>query len=85
MTINKKQSSKAVTEIAEKTLHDPHASKIAKSFAGSVLAQRHTNKQTGAAMEHKASQALRSPKYSEETRRMAASLIAQSNKERKSK
>ncbi|WP_277185570.1 hypothetical protein [Caballeronia sp. BR00000012568055] len=84
-SINKKQSSKAMTALAEKTIHDPHASKIAKSLAGSVISQRNTTKQTGVEMETKAAKVLKSNKYAEETRELAGSVVAQANKNRKGK
>lgn len=82
MSKNTKQTSTEVAALAAKTLTDPNASAIARSLAGSVVAQAHTGKQTGAHMETVASSVLRSEKYSPETKAMAASLLAQSNKER---
>lgn len=82
MPSNTKQSSAELAKQAAETLRNPHASEIAKSFAGSVLAQASTGKQTGKAMETRASNALKSEKYSEETRSLAASLVSQSDKKR---
>lgn len=79
---NVKQSSGKVAALASKTLQDNSASDIAKQLAGSVLAQAHTNKQTGAEMEDVASRVLRSEKYNEDTKTLAASVLSQSNKKR---
>jgi hypothetical protein len=85
MSVNSKQTSKAVASLASHTLHDPKASTIAKSLAASALSQSHTQNQTGAQMEHKAAQVLKSDKYSKETKTLAASVVARANKERKAK
>ena len=82
MNKNTKQSTPKVASIAAATLKDKNASKIAKSLAGSVVAQTHTGKQTGANMESKASNVLQSDKYSDNTKTLAASVLSQSNKER---
>jgi hypothetical protein len=82
MSINTKQSSPKVASLAAATLNDKNASQIAKSLAGSIIAQTHTGKQTGAEMESRASKVLQSEKYSDETKSLAASLVSQSNKER---
>lgn len=82
MSKNTKQSTPKVAALAAATLNDKTASRIAKSLAGSVIAQTHTGKQTGADMESKASKVLQSEKYSDETKSLAASLVSQSNKER---
>lgn len=79
---NTKQSSAEMASKAAKILADNNASAIAKSLAGSVIAQTHTGKQTGADMESKASKVLQSDKYSNETKELAASVLSQSNKER---
>ena len=82
MSKNSKQSSPAVASLAASTLNDKNASQIAKSLAGSVVAQTRTGKQTGTDMETKASKVLQSEKYSDDTKTLAASLLSQSNKER---
>lgn len=82
MNKNTKQSSSKVASLAAATLNDKNASKIAKSLAGSVVAQTHTGKQTGAGMESKASNVLQSEKYSDNTKTLAASVLSQSNKGR---
>jgi hypothetical protein len=82
MSKNIKQSSAEMASKAAKILGDDSASAIAKSLAGSVIAQTHTGKQTGADMESKASKVLQSDKYSDETKSLAASVLSQSNKER---
>lgn len=82
MSKNKKQSSSEVASLAAATLNDKDASKIAKSLAGSVIAQTHTDKQTGADMESKASKVLQSDKYSDDTKTLAASVLSQSNRKR---
>lgn len=80
---NRKKTSSDVAKQAAATLRDPKASAIAKSLAGSALAQSSTGKQTGADMEAKASKALKSEKYSEATKTLAGSVVSQSSKERK--
>lgn len=82
MSSNTKQTSSDVAKQASETLRDPNASAIAKSLAGSVLAQASTGKQTGAGMEAKASHALQSDKYSDATKTLAGSVVSQSNKDR---
>jgi predicted TIM-barrel enzyme len=82
MSKNNKQSTPKVASLAAATLNDKNASQIAKSLAGSVIAQAHSGKQTGAEMESKASKVLQSEKYSDDTKTLAASLVSQSNKER---
>lgn len=82
MSKNTKQTSTQAAALAAKTLTNPNASAIARSLAGSVVAQTHTGKQTGAQMETTASEVLRSEKYSAETKSLAASLLSQSNKDR---
>ena len=67
---------------AAKALGDKNASKIQKSLAASVLSQRSSSKQTGAAMEEVASRVLQSNKYSDETKSFAASVLSQSNENR---
>lgn len=82
MSKNTKQTSPQVAALAAKTLTNANASAIARSLAGSVVAQAHTGKQTGAQMETTASEVLRSEKYSADTKSLAASLLSQSNKDR---
>lgn len=79
---NSKQTSGDVAKHAAATLRDPNASAIAKSLAGSALAQASTGKETGKAMEAKASHVLQSEKYSESTKAFAGSILSQSNKKR---
>lgn len=80
--MNKKRTSESLAAIASKIMKDKNASKIQKSLAAGVLAQRDPSKQTGAEMEKKAAAVLKSDRYSEVTRKLAASLVAQANKER---
>ena len=80
---NRKKTSSGVAKKAAEILRDPKASAIAKSLAGSALAQSSTDKQTGAEMEATASKVLKSEKYKADTKAVAASLVSQSNKERK--
>jgi hypothetical protein len=82
MSKNTKQTSQAMASMAAEVLRDENASAIAKSLAGSVLSQTHSDKQTGAALEEKAGRVLESDKYSETTRALAASVVSQSNKSR---
>lgn len=82
MSKNTKHTSPHIARLASETLQDRSASQIARSLAGSALAQRDGDKQTGAAMEDKASRVLRSEKYSDETKALAATVLSQSNRER---
>lgn len=82
MSKNTKTSSPKVASLASQTLTNPSASATAKTLAGSVLAQTHTGKQTGAEAESLASSVLQSQKYSSDTKTLAASVLAQSNKDR---
>lgn len=80
MSRNSRQSTAEVAALAARILADPHASAIAKSLAGSVVAQTHTRKQSGADLETRASQALRSPRTSPATKTLAGSVLSQANK-----
>lgn len=80
MTFNSKKTSTGIASQAAETLKNPNASAVAKSLAGSALAQVQGAYQTGKAMEAKASQVLQSSKYSDDTKALAASLLSQSNK-----
>lgn len=82
MSSNTKQTSADVAKQASEILRDPNASAIAKSLAGSALAQHSTGKQTSAEMEAKAAKALQSDKYSETTKSLAGSVVSQSSKQR---
>lgn len=82
MAKNDKDTSASIAKLASETLRDPNASAIAKSLAGSALAQATTGKETGADMESKASQALRNPRSSDTTKALAGSVVSQSNKQR---
>ncbi|MDG9759377.1 MULTISPECIES: hypothetical protein [Pseudomonas] len=82
MAKNDKDTSASIATLASETLRDPNASAIAKSLAGSALAQATTGKETGADMESKASQALRNPRSSDTTKALAGSVVSQSNKKR---
>lgn len=82
MAKNDKDTSASIATLASETLRDPNASAIAKSLAGSALAQATTGKETGAEMESKASQALRNPRSSDTTKALAGSVVSQSNKKR---
>ncbi len=82
MSKNTKQSSTKLAAEAARVLKDKNASKIKKEFAGSVLAQANTGKETGKEMEAKASKALKNKKYDDETKSFAGSLVSQSNKKR---
>ena len=77
-----RQSGAKVTHQAARTLSNPNASATAKSLAASVVAQAHTGKETGKAMEAKASKVLQSDKFSDATKSLAGSVLAQSNKKR---
>jgi len=79
---NQKQTSSNIAKQAAATLRDPNASAIAKSLAGSALAQSGTGKQTSASMEKKAAKALQSSKYSDSTKSLAGSVVSQSSAER---
>lgn len=80
--MNKKQSSNGLSKIASETLKNTNTSAVAKSLAGSVLSQSHTNNQTSEQMESVASKVLQSNKYSELTKTLAASVLSQSNGEK---
>ena len=80
--MNSKKSSSNLASQAAKSLSSKGASVTQKSLAASVLSQRNSHKQTGAAMENKATQVLRSIKYSTQTKSFAASVLSQSNKSR---
>lgn len=80
MSFNGKVTSAKIASQAAETLQNKSASAIAKSLAGSALAQAQGNLQTGKAMEVKASQVLQSNKYSSETKALAASVLSQANK-----
>lgn len=82
MSRNNKKTSGRVATLASETLQGRSTSQIAKSLAGSALAQHGSRKQTGAEMESVASRVLRSGKYSEDTKDLAASVLSQSNKPR---
>lgn len=82
MAKNDKDTSASIATLASETLRAPNASAIAKSLAGSALAQATTGKETGADMEGKASQALRNPRSSDTTKALAGSVVSQSNKKR---
>lgn len=79
---NPKQTSSDIAKQAAETLRDPNASAIAKSLAGSALAQHSTGKQPSAEMEAKAAKALQSDKYSDTTKSLAGSVVSQSSKQR---
>jgi hypothetical protein len=85
MSVNTKQTSKAVAALASHVLHDPKATAVEKSLAASALSQSDTTHQTSAKMEHLAGQILESKEYSKEAKTLAASVVAQANKERKLK
>lgn len=80
MTFNSKKTSSGIASQAAETLKNPNASAMAKSLAGSALAQVQGSYQTGKAMETKASHVLQSNKYSDDTKALAASLLSQSNR-----
>lgn len=82
MSKNTKKSTSKITDLAVHTLKNPNASKIAKSLAGSVIAQTNTKKQTSAEMEDIASKVLNSEKFNEDTKSLAGSVLSQSNEER---
>jgi hypothetical protein len=82
MDKNTKITSADVATQAAQTLNNPNASKIAKSLAGSALAQRDPDKETGKIIENQASNVLRSNKYSDDTKSLAAAVLTQSNKDR---
>jgi len=82
MAINRKETSDDIAALASDILRDKNASAIAKSLAGSALAQASGGRQTGAEMEDKASKVLSSDKYSDETKKLAGSVLSQSNRRR---
>ncbi|MBS0514278.1 MAG: hypothetical protein JSS16_02215 [Proteobacteria bacterium] len=82
MAKNEKTGPK-VTKEAAKVLSDPHASKTAKSLAGSALAQAHTNKQSSATTAHIAAKAINDGRTSQTTRSLAGSVLTQKPKRSK--
>ncbi len=82
MSKNTNKTSKKVAHLASEVLQDKTASTIAKSLAGSALAQSAPGKESSAAMEEKAGKILQSEKYSDITKTLAGSVLSQSNKER---
>lgn len=82
MSKNTKKTSDKVATLAAQTLNSPGASATAKSLAASALAQKNTDKQTGAELEETAAKVLGSDHYSEDTKTLAASVLSQANKER---
>ena len=80
--MNKNQTSNSMASLAGKVLHDPNASDIQKTLAGSVLSQANPNNQTGAKLEDIAANALSSSKYNETTKSLAGSVLSQSEKNR---
>lgn len=75
-------SGKKVSTQASKIMRTNNSSKIQKSLAASVLAQRSSGKITGKIMETKASMVMNSSKYSKTTKSLAASILSQSDKNR---
>jgi len=69
-----------VTKTAALVLRDPNASALAKSLAGSGLAQAHTTKQTSPAVARTAAKALNDGRTSTTTRALAGSVLTQKPK-----
>lgn len=75
--MSNEKSGPRVTKTASAVLRDPGASKIAKSLAGSALAQAHTTKQSSAKSATTASNALNDGRTSKSTRSLAGSVLTQ--------
>ncbi len=79
MAKNESSGSK-VTKTASSVLRDPGASKMAKSLAGSTLAQAHTSKQSSSVTAHTAAKALNDGRTNSMTKSMAGSVLTQKKK-----
>lgn len=75
--MSKEKSGPKVTRAASSVLRDPGASAMAKSLAGSALAQAGTNKQSTAKTATVASKALQDGRASSTTRTLAGSVLTQ--------
>jgi hypothetical protein len=74
---------KKVASAASKVLHDPKASKDAKSVAASALTQSKSKTETtGKAVASKASKIMSDPKASKEAKSVAASALTQKTKKK---
>jgi hypothetical protein len=73
----KKHTSSREASKAGAILHDPNASKIAKSLAGSALRQTDPAAVTSPEMAEKAARVLESGRTSEETKSLAGTVLAQ--------
>lgn len=76
----KEQTGGRVSKAASSVLRNPNASPIAKSLAGSSLAQTQTAKTTSAAVATTAAKALNDGRTSNTTRTLAGSVLTQKPK-----
>lgn len=76
-----KVSSNDLSTLASDVLKNKNSSEIAKSLAGSVLAQAKTGKVSSEDLSRLASKVLKSEKYSETTKSLAGSVLAQTESE----
>ena len=76
----REQSGPKVTKAASSVLRDPGASKMAKSLAGSTLAQAGTSKQSSPKTASTAGKALNDGRTNSATRSMAGSVLTQKSK-----
>ncbi|TAM38409.1 MAG: hypothetical protein EPN58_17020 [Rhodanobacter sp.] len=66
-----------VTKAASTVLRDPGASRVAKSLAGSALAQAHTGKQSSPSTAKTAAKVLNDGRTSATTKSLAGSVLTQ--------
>jgi hypothetical protein len=74
--MGKKTSSREASKAAA-ILHDPNASKIQKSLAGSALRQTDPKATTSPELVEKAAKALENPNSSDDTKSLAGTVLAQ--------
>ncbi len=79
MSKNEKSGTK-VTKTAAKVLSSPKSSPMAKSLAGSALAQANTTKQSSSATATKAAKALTDGRTAKSTKSLAGSVLTQKDK-----
>ena len=81
MSKSEKTSAKVGSK-ASGVLRSPTSSKVAKSIAGSALAQSKTNKQTSATVASKAARVLDDGRSSAKNKTIAGSVLTQKTKKR---
>lgn len=78
--MTKEKSGPKVTRTASRVLSDPAVSPMAKSLAGSALAQAGTKKQSSPQTATTAAKALNDGRTSASTRTLAGSVLTQKSK-----